>query len=173
VTITAPIQETTMSLSTSPNDTSTNDTSTYDTSADDTPTDDTVTNAGIFRVWVERFNARDFERIAEIIDADVVDHHLPPGLPSGRAGAMQWFHVLADALDLRLTVEDTVEAGDRVAVRASITGTHVGEFSGVPATGRSFTTTMISIERFADGRIVERWENVDNLAVVQQLTAPD
>jgi predicted ester cyclase len=132
---------------------------------------DTRTNLDVIRQWVERFNARDYDGIEHLIDADIVDHHLPPGLPAGRAGAMLWFHVLADALDLRLTVEDAVENGDRVAVRASITGAHVGEFSGLPATGRSFTTTMISIERIVEGRIVERWENVDNLAVVQQLTS--
>jgi predicted ester cyclase len=131
---------------------------------------DIRTGIDVFHQWVERFNTRDFDGIADLIDADIVDHHLPPGLPPGRAGAMQWFRALAEGLDLRLTVEDTVEHGDRVAVRASITGTHIGEFAGIPATGRSFTTTMISIERICDGRIVERWENVDNLAVVQQLT---
>ena len=131
---------------------------------------DTRTNLDVFRQWVGRFNARDFDGIAQLIDADIVDHHLPPGLPAGREGAMQWFHVLVDALDLRLTVEDAVESGDRVAVRAAITGTHAGEFAGLPATGRSFATTMISIERIGEGRIVERWENVDNLAVVQQLS---
>jgi predicted ester cyclase len=131
---------------------------------------DTRTNTDVFHEWVERFNRRDFDGIAELIHADVVDHHLPPGLPPGREGAMQWFRMLAGALDLRLAVEDTVESGDRVAVRASITGTHVGEFAGIPATGRSFVTSMISIERIHEGLIVERWENVDNLAVMQQLT---
>jgi steroid delta-isomerase-like uncharacterized protein len=135
-------------------------------------TTDTSTNLDVFRQWVERFNRRDFDGIAELVDTDIVDHHLPPGLPAGRAGAMQWFRLLADALELRITIEDTVEDGDRVAVRASITGTHVGAFAGVPATGRSFTTSMISIERIGAGRIVERWENVDNLAVMQQLTRP-
>ena len=133
-------------------------------------TTDTPTNADVFHAWVDRFNRRDFDGIIELVDPDVVDHHLPPGLPPGREGAMQWFRVLAGALDLRLVVEDTVESGDRVAVRAAITGTHVGEFAGIPATGRSFATTMISIERIREGRLVERWENVDNLAVVQQLS---
>lgn len=133
----------------------------------------TRTNLDVFRAWVERFNARDFDGLTELIDLDVVDHHLPPELPTGRAGAMQWFHMLAGALDLRITIEDAVEDGDRVAVRASIIGTHIGEFAGVPATGRPFTTTMISIERIDGGRIVERWENVDNLAVMRQLAAAD
>jgi steroid delta-isomerase-like uncharacterized protein len=130
-------------------------------------------NLDVFRAWVERFNARDFDGLTELVALDVVDHHLPPELPAGRAGAMQWFHMLAAALDLRIVIEDAVENGDRVAVRASITGTHIGDFAGVPATGRAFTTTMISIERIVDGRIVERWENVDNLAVMQQLAATD
>jgi predicted ester cyclase len=130
-----------------------------------------TTNVDLVHEFARRFNARDFDGIAEIIAVDLVDHHLPPELPAGRDGAMIWYRLLTDALDMRLSVEATVAEGDLVSVRASITGRHIGDFGGLPATGRSFTTSMISIERVASGCIAERWEIADHAAVIDQLTA--
>ena len=49
------------------------------------------------------------------------------------------------------------------------TGTHTGEFMGIPPTGRSFDVPTFGILRFADGRAVERWGFADNMAMMQQL----
>ena len=49
------------------------------------------------------------------------------------------------------------------------TGTHRGEFMGIPPTGRAFDVPTFGILRFADGQAVERWGGSDNLAMLQQL----
>jgi steroid delta-isomerase-like uncharacterized protein len=73
--------------------------------------------------------------------------------------------------DATFTVQDMVAEGDRVAVRLTMRGTHLGEMNGLPPTGRRVTVTGISIERVADGRIVEGWNQNDALGLLQQLGA--
>lgn len=59
--------------------------------------------------------------------------------------------------------------GDRVVVRWTHTGTHVGEFGGIPATGKTFTIDGIDIYRVADGKLCEHWHVIDQLAMLGQL----
>lgn len=52
-----------------------------------------------------------------------------------------------------------------------VTGTHRGEYMGIPPTGRSVTYSEIIVFRFEDGRIAETWGVVDVLAQLRQLGA--
>jgi predicted ester cyclase len=143
------------------------------TTTDPTPSVTTpapATAADLARRFVAAMNAGDLAALDDILDPAIVDHHLPPGIPAGIAGVKLWCALLGEALDLHVEIEDVVEAGDRVAVRARITGTHVGEFGGMPATGRRFDASFMSIERAEGGRLVERWEIPDNATVMAQLT---
>jgi hypothetical protein len=45
------------------------------------------------------------------------------------------------------------------------------EFQGIPPTGKRITVTGIWIDRMVDGKIAERWGQVDMLGVMQQLGA--
>lgn len=57
-------------------------------------------------------------------------HGFPPNLPANKEGFKQFVHVLWKAFpDIRITYEDIVIEGDKVACRYSITGTHKGEFT--------------------------------------------
>ncbi len=71
----------------------------------------------------------------------------------------------------RLTVDDTVAEGDRLAARFHLDGEHRGEFMGVPPTGRAIVLDGQTVLRFGDGRIVERWTTVDMLGLMMQLGA--
>jgi predicted ester cyclase len=73
--------------------------------------------------------------------------------------------------DLRLDVEDLAEVGDRLWVRATMTGRHTGPLFGVPGTGRSISQSVMTTLRFVDGRCVERWSVADTLAVLVQIGA--
>jgi steroid delta-isomerase-like uncharacterized protein len=64
-----------------------------------------------------------------------------------------------------------IAEGDKVAVRAKMTGTHRKEFMGLPATGNKVTVTGISIYGVVDGKIVEHWEQFDAMGMMQQLGA--
>jgi predicted ester cyclase len=98
----------------------------------------------------------------DAVTDDVVEHPLNPGQVPGREALKQTFggfHVLVP--DLRLTVEDMVAAGDKVAVRSSMRGTPASDYLGVPANGRPLSFTAIDIWRIADGRAAEVWHVED------------
>jgi predicted ester cyclase len=73
--------------------------------------------------------------------------------------------------DFRMNVEDMIVEGDRGVVRAKLTGTHQGEFMGIPATGRSINLTVIDIVRVSDGKAAEHWGAMDSGAMMEQLGA--
>jgi predicted ester cyclase len=61
--------------------------------------------------------------------------------------------------------------GDYVAFRYTIEGTHQGEFMGVAPTGKRVSVTAMEMLRFADGKMVDRWGNTDQLGILQQIGA--
>ncbi len=131
----------------------------------------TEDNKALNRRFVEEvINQGNIEAIDELIDPGVVDHAALPGFPTGREGAKQFFAMMRSAFpDLHLTIEDMIAEGDKVVMRSTWSGTHQGEFMGIPATGRRVTVSAIDISRVADGRIVEHWEQSDALGLMQQL----
>ena len=74
--------------------------------------------------------------------------------------------------DFRTVVEDQIAEGDKVVTRWRASGTHQGEFRGIAPTGKQITVTGIGIFRFSDeGKVVESWDNFDQLGMMQQLGA--
>jgi hypothetical protein len=82
-----------------------------------------------------------------------------PQRPSPTPRPDGWAHV----------VEDVIAEGDKVVARNTVTGTHQGEYKGLPPTGKSISYSEIFIFRFAGGRIAEIWRVVDVLAQMKQL----
>lgn len=131
----------------------------------------TEDNKALNRRFVEEvINQGNIDTIDELLDPGVVDHDAPPGFPTGREGAKQFFAIVRSAFpDLHHTIEDMIAEGDKVVMRSTWSGTHKGEFMGIPTTGRRVTVSAIDITRVADGRIVEHWEQSDALGLMQQL----
>jgi steroid delta-isomerase-like uncharacterized protein len=73
--------------------------------------------------------------------------------------------------DVKLQVEDILGAGDEVVIRWSAIMTHSGDAFGVPATGKSVRVRGISIARIKDGKIIEGWDNWDQLGMLAQIGA--
>ena len=110
--------------------------------------------------------------IDEIFDPDVrISTPLPIEATGRQALKQVWATLLRAYPDLHVTVEDLFGEQDRLVSRNTVTGTHRGEYMGVPATGKSVTYHEMFIVRFADGRIAETWGVVDLLAQLQQLGA--
>jgi steroid delta-isomerase-like uncharacterized protein len=114
-------------------------------------------------------NRGDSAGIGELVTPDYVEHDPLPGQGTGREGVVDRFSMIAGALAPRFTVEDVIAEGDKVAVRWTNAGTHVGEFAGIPATGRSFEIGGIDVYRVADGSICEHWHVIDQLSMLGQL----
>ena len=120
----------------------------------------------------EVWNAGNLAVLDELMAPDFVSHRTSPGIPPDRKGFAQIVSMHRKAFsDLRVTVEDMVADGDKVANRWSWTGTHDGVFMGIQPTGKRVTQTGISIHRFEGGKIVEQWHEMDTVGVLQQLGA--
>jgi len=108
--------------------------------------------------------------IDELVDPDaVVRTPLPIGVTGAEALKQIWSMLLRIYPDIHLTVEDQIAEGDKVVGRTTVTGTHQGEFMGVPPTGKSVTYNEMFIFRFANGRVVETWGVVDVYAQMKQI----
>ena len=71
--------------------------------------------------------------------------------------------------DIKVKIEDILGAGDKVVVRWSATMTHSGDALGIPATGRTVRSRGISIATIDKGKIVEGWDNWDQLGMLEQI----
>ena len=63
---------------------------------------------------------------------------------------------------MRVTVEDMIAEGDRVAARVTMRGTHLGEFEGIAPTGKRVEVRAMDMYRITDGKIVEHWGHGDD-----------
>jgi steroid delta-isomerase-like uncharacterized protein len=110
------------------------------------------------------------QAIDDIVAPDVSFHAPVPTGATGAAALKQVMAILHRAFpDLRVTVEDLIEEGDKVVGRNSVTGTHRGEYMGLPPTGRPVSYNEIFIFRFVQGRVAEIWGVVDVLSQLKQL----
>ena len=126
------------------------------------------------RLFDEVYNAKNIALIDDLIAPDFVDHNPVAGLEPGRAGFKQFIGLVATVFpDNRLTIDDLLAEGDRVAVRWTSYNTHTGgEFFGIPPSGRTAVFTGTTIYRVVNGKIVELWYNADTMGLLTQLGAP-
>ena len=128
-------------------------------------------NKALVRRFFGEYPKVDQSLVDELIAEDFVDHNPPgPNIAPGREGVKQVMAGRRSAFpDSRVTVDDQVAEGDKVVNRQTITGTHLGDFMGIPPTGKSFSIGAIAIFRIEDGKIVERWGETDMTGMMQQL----
>ena len=121
----------------------------------------------------ELISAGDIDGFGEHVADGFVEHEELPGLERSKEGVKQMFRMYRAAFpDLRLEAEDVLVSGDKVVARARATGTHQGEFLGMPATGKRVDVQLIDIIRFGeDGLALEHWGVLDALGKMQQLGA--
>ena len=133
-------------------------------------------HAATMRRLYDLINVGDVDGFDEVLAADFVEHEQTPGLAPTREGVKEFFRMyLAAFPDLRFDPEDVLSSGDKVVARTKATGTHEGEFMGMPPTGKRVDVQLIDIVRFGDdGLAHEHWGVFDALAMMQQLGAvPD
>ena len=116
-------------------------------------------------------NAGDIDGFGRQLADDFVEREEIPGLPPTKDGVVQYFRIMLAAFpDLRMDVQDSFASGDKAVARLRISGTHQGEFMGIPATGKPVSVNLIDITRFGDdGLAREHWGVADQLAMMQQL----
>lgn len=124
------------------------------------------------RKWVDAFNARDDRGEADARTSDYVGY-APESLGLPDLDGDAWVAFLADFLggfpDLHLEVQDTVADEHMNAQRILFTGTHTGNFRGLPPSGREVRFAGLEISRMVDGKAAEHWFQMDTLTMFEQL----
>lgn len=126
--------------------------------------------ATLRRFLDETFGKGNLAALDELIADNFVDHSPPPNISPDKAGVRETVKMFRSAFpDLRMTIEDIIAEGDKVAIRTVSHGTHKGDLMGIAPTGRAVTINEQHFVRFANGKIVEHWGVEDNLGMMQQL----
>ncbi len=121
------------------------------------------------RFVAEVMNQGNYDVIDEIVDPNYVyrspdeELHGTEALKAFLAG----YH--AAFPDLRMAIDELLVADDKAVIFFTLTGTHEGPLMGIPPTGKEMRVHGVIRSRFEDGRIVEEWEVLDQLAILTQL----
>lgn len=110
----------------------------------------------------------------DLLASDAIDHSFVGGKTKSEPGSESFKQIVGmfrHAMpDIQITILDEIFAEDKVVHRWSLTGTDTGGVMGMPASGKSLTFTGTTTVRMNDeGKITERWANVDELGLLQQL----
>lgn len=127
-------------------------------------------NEAVVRRYIEEvWNRHDLDAIEVLVSPDYLNH-AASSAEYQRGGARRiWEWLLSVFPDHRSDIEDAAADGDTVAVRGACSGTHEGETSGIPPTGRRFAAQQSHWFRVADGKLAEHWAVRDDLGMMRQL----
>ncbi len=125
------------------------------------------------KALVRRFITEVFEQgrpeaVDELCADDFIGHTWGNADKDGLKAAMD--RVSKGLADAHFQIDDMIAEGDRVAVRVTASARQVGEFMGMPASGRSYELGEIHLFRVRDGRVSEHWHQFDSAGMMKQLS---
>lgn len=112
------------------------------------------------RYYEEVLNGRDLDAVERYF----ADERIVEGV---RRGCFAYFDAFPD---LHVSIDELIAEGDRVFCRSTMTGTHDGEYKGIPPTGRHVSAESAEVFRVADGKFVGYWCLANVAGLMRQLT---
>jgi len=127
--------------------------------------------AEYIRPWLEGLNRGDVSAAEETFAPNCVVHITGSPEPLRGPAAFAQFvgGMIAAFPDVRFEVEDQVESGDTVVVRWRAEGTHTRPLGDIPPTAKRARVDGIALDRLVGGKVVERWEQWAQPAMLRQL----
>ena len=124
-------------------------------------------NKELARKLTEALNKQDLSLMDEALGADYYNHSYEL---KGPEAFKQFCEMIFSAFpDYHADNNHVIAEGDKVVVVGTGTGTHKGEFRGIPATGKQIQYKYTNVHRIADGKIVEEWDVMDVMSLYQEL----
>ncbi len=123
----------------------------------------------VYRFYNEVLNGGNLGVLDELALPDYDEHSPFPGQPNGIEGLKARVGGILAAFRPIFTLHEVMGEGDTVVAYWTNTGTHQGEFMGIPPTGRTVTISGVDVHRLRDGRMAEHWHVVEELQMLQQL----
>jgi predicted ester cyclase len=110
--------------------------------------------------YAQVINGRDLDAVESFF----ADERMVEGV---RGGCFSYFTAFPD---MHVSLDELIAEGDTVFLRSTLTGTHDGEYKGIPPTGRHVATECAEVFRIADGRFVGYWCLTNVAGLMRQLT---
>jgi steroid delta-isomerase-like uncharacterized protein len=125
----------------------------------------------LLRRFYAEMSAGNLDAIDEVVVDSFIEHESFPGIEPNKEGVRQFFQMFRSAFpDMKMEAHEIVGEGDLLCVRGTMSGTHQGEFMGMPPTGKSFEVHGVDIVRFGDDGVGrEHWGVFDTMSMLQQL----
>lgn len=121
------------------------------------------------RGFEEGMNRKNYTLFNEYLASNYINHNLPAPVP-GPEGFIMVVESFFNAFpDFQVILEDIVAEGNLVSTRGYFSGTHLGDFQGIPATGKTIKVAYIDVWRGENGKLVENWVQLDLMGLMQQL----
>ena len=119
----------------------------------------------------EVWNKGNLDLLDELLSIDYLNHSSSiQDVPPGPAGLKPIVNAMRIAFpDLHYTIQDLIVTDDRVVARVKMSGTHTGDFFGIPPTNKKISVNQINIEHITNGRISEHWRITDENTMMKQL----
>ena len=123
------------------------------------------------QLFAEVMNGHNLSAVGKYI-APGFKHYGVPGAKGGPDGFAETLQRFFDGFhDMQVHAEDAIAEGDTVMTRGYITGTHNGNFMGIPGSGKQIRIDYIDIWKIQDGKAIENWVQMDAMGMMQQLGA--
>ncbi|HEX6269323.1 MAG TPA: ester cyclase [Anaerolineales bacterium] len=121
-------------------------------------------------IFEQAWSNANFGGLDELLDSTtqfhIRNHTAPMSAEDTRRVICGWHRAFSN---FRFTIKAMVAEGDLVAVRLTLSGTHRGTWKDIPATGKQVRITAMMFFRFENGKLMEIWEDFDELGIHQQL----
>jgi steroid delta-isomerase-like uncharacterized protein len=125
-------------------------------------------NKALAQRATQLWNPRDINAFLELLAPEYVEHLNVGETPLEKV--KQFYNILFTAFpDINAAIEVMFAGGDKVAYQEVVTGTHLGQFMGIPPTRKKIKMINTVIYRIADGKIAESWATMDLLSLMQQV----
>ncbi len=114
------------------------------------------------------FAEKDFSRLPDLMTEDYIQHN--PLVEQGSGGFQRFFEAWFKASpDFKYELKKIASEGDKVWAYGTYSGTHKGEWLGIPATGKAYKFDAVDIFRVQDGKLAEHWDVLDVYGLFKQL----
>lgn len=131
-----------------------------------------ATMATIWQKIEELWNTGNPRLIPELFTPDYI--HYDPNYPEihDLTSYKKWLMAIQSAFpDLQITIHDVIESGNKLVLRWTVRGTHLGEYHGLSASQQTIMFTGMSLYHLMDGKISRGWVNYDTVGMMRQLGA--
>jgi len=130
---------------------------------------ETENKAILYRLTEELWMKHNLSIFEEVYASDVV-YHGPSIEIHGRDDLKNLTRSYLTAFpDMKVTMRELLVEEDMVAFRYNMEAVHKGKLQEIPPTGKKIKLTGIIIQRFSKGKVVEEWEEYDQLGMMKQL----